>query len=375
MSRVVSPRNEGRGFDSRSVQRHAPESGAFDLVQKPSPAVLTESSCSGWFGAFFGKKRKASIHSMAAQPRRSYGHWTFLPGNQTRPTPLGGVRLGEDIPGDTTPKSFAAQFAIGGWELACIAHTNVPESSDDLLNLFVVLEEARFHAVRFDLRGAASARFEQFLKLLAVVRKRFRIAVVARVDSEMALESLLPHFDGFEVDSANLPLVRTLSFTSSTVFLRKEPTTSLEDFSRAIRLIETGGRASTVLVDCGTSVGGAQPFLDVEFVSQMQRETRYPVIGDCASLASDWSYCEPVASALTGAGVDGLVLPLNPDRSLHAAGYLTELLPDFCASLLKRVRAIHYTLKAASHCMHFDCPTWGCLHTEEAVKLRKSSVL
>ena len=159
---------------------------------------------------------------------------------------------------------------------------------------------------------------EEGLKLLALARDRYGLAVVTEVMSEGDIPLVAAYADLMQVGARNMQnysLLRALGRCGKPVLLKRGPSATLKEWLSAAEYILANGTPDVILCERGirTFETHTRNTLDIAAVPAMKEMTHLPVIVDPSHATGRRSLITPLARAAVAVGADGLLVECHPD--------------------------------------------------------------
>src|SRR6195256_6127345 len=219
--------------------------------------------------------------------------------------------------------------AIGDRELAIIAGPCAIESREQA---FAVAEVVQRSGARFFRGGAVKPRTspysfqglgEKGWKIMAEVREKFGLKIVAEALDENAVDLVEEHADMIQVGARNMQnfsLLRRAGRSKLPVLLKRGMAAMLDEWLLAAEYIMAEGNYQVVLCERGvrTFAQHTRNTLDLAAVPAVRRISHLPVIVDPSHGTGKSFMVTPLARAGVAVGADGLMIEVHdqPERAL-----------------------------------------------------------
>jgi 3-deoxy-7-phosphoheptulonate synthase len=249
--------------------------------------------------------------------------------------------------------------AIGNKELAIIAGPCAIESREQA---FAVAEVVQRSGAQFFRGGAVKPRTspysfqglgEEGWKIMAEVRERFDLKIVAEALDENAVDLVEQHADMIQIGARNMQnfsLLRRAGRSKLPVLLKRGMAAMLDEWLLAAEYIMAEGNYQVVLCERGvrTFAQHTRNTLDLAAVPAERRISHLPVIVDPSHGTGKSFMVTPLARAGVAVGADGLMIEVHdqPERALSDGAQALNL--KQYEQLVKEVRAMHSVLPPAS---------------------------
>lgn len=250
--------------------------------------------------------------------------------------------------------------AIGDKELAIIAGPCAIESREQA---FAVAEVVRRSGARFFRGGAVKPRTspysfqglgEEGWKIMAEVREKFGLKIVAEALDENAVDLVEQHADMIQIGARNMQnfsLLRRAGRSKLPVLLKRGMAAMLDEWLLAAEYIMAEGNYQVVLCERGvrTFAQHTRNTLDLAAVPAVRRISHLPVIVDPSHGTGRSFMVTPLARAGVAVGADGLMIEVHdqPERALSDGAQALNL--EQYEQLVNEVRAMHSVLPPASN--------------------------
>jgi 3-deoxy-7-phosphoheptulonate synthase len=250
--------------------------------------------------------------------------------------------------------------AIGNEELAIIAGPCAIESREQA---FAVAEVVRRSGARFFRGGAVKPRTspysfqglgEEGWKIMAEVREKFGLKIVAEALDENAVDLVEQHADMIQIGARNMQnfsLLRRAGRSKLPVLLKRGMAAMLDEWLLAAEYIMAEGNYQVVLCERGvrTFAQHTRNTLDLAAVPAVRRISHLPVIVDPSHGTGKSFMVTPLARAGVAVGADGLMIEVHdqPERALSDGAQALNL--EQYEQLVNEVRAMRSVLPPASN--------------------------
>lgn len=250
--------------------------------------------------------------------------------------------------------------AIGNKELAIIAGPCAIESREQA---FAVAEVVHRSGARFFRGGAVKPRTspysfqglgEEGWKIMAEVREKFGLKIVAEALDENAVDLVEQHADMIQIGARNMQnfsLLRRAGRSKLPVLLKRGMAAMLDEWLLAAEYIMAEGNYQVVLCERGvrTFAQHTRNTLDLAAVPAVRRISHLPVIVDPSHGTGKSFMVTPLARAGVAVGADGLMIEVHdhPEHALSDGAQALNL--EQYEQLVSEVRALHRVLPPASN--------------------------
>ncbi len=131
------------------------------------------------------------------------------------------------------------------------------------------------------------------------------------------IEMLSKYADAFQVGARamqNYTLLRLLGQTKRTVFLKRHPGSTLDEFLGAAEHLLAGGLCDPILIERGSSSfhNHVRWDLSISIIPAIKRITKIPVLVDASHGTGRRDLVEPMTLAGIAAGADGFLVEVHP---------------------------------------------------------------
>jgi 3-deoxy-7-phosphoheptulonate synthase len=249
--------------------------------------------------------------------------------------------------------------AIGNRELAIIAGPCAIESREQA---FAVAEVVQRSGARFFRGGAVKPRTspysfqglgEEGWKILAEVREKFGLKIVAEALDENAVDLVEQHADMIQIGARNMQnfsLLRRAGRSKLPVLLKRGMAAMLDEWLLAAEYIMAEGNYQVVLCERGvrTFAQHTRNTLDLAAVPAVRRISHLPVIVDPSHGTGKNFMVTPLARAGVAVGADGLMIEVHdqPERALSDGAQALNL--EQYEELVREVHAMRSVLPPAA---------------------------
>ena len=249
--------------------------------------------------------------------------------------------------------------AIGNRELAIIAGPCAIESREQA---FAVAEVVQRSGARFFRGGAVKPRTspysfqglgEEGWKIMAEVREKFGLKIVAEALDEKAVDVVEQHADMIQIGARNMQnfsLLRRAGRSKLPVLLKRGMAAMLDEWLLAAEYIMAEGNYQVVLCERGvrTFAQHTRNTLDLAAVPAVRRISHLPVIVDPSHGTGKSFMVTPLARAGVAVGADGLMIEVHdqPERALSDGAQALNL--EQYEQLVREVHAMRSVLPPAS---------------------------
>ena len=249
--------------------------------------------------------------------------------------------------------------AIGDRELAIIAGPCAIESREQA---FAVAEVVQRSGARFFRGGAVKPRTspysfqglgEEGWKIMAEVREKFGLKIVAEALDENAVDLVEQHADMIQIGARNMQnfsLLRRAGRSKLPVLLKRGMAAMLDEWLLAAEYIMAEGNYQVVLCERGvrTFAQHTRNTLDLAAVPAVRRISHLPVIVDPSHGTGKSFMVTPLDRAGVAVGADGLMIEVHdqPERALSDGAQALNL--EQYEQLVREVHAMRSVLPPAS---------------------------
>src|ERR1700731_2763159 len=214
--------------------------------------------------------------------------------------------------------------AIGNRELAIIAGPCAIESREQA---FAVAEVVQRSGAKFFRGGAVKPRTspysfqglgEEGWKIMAEVREKFGLKIVAEALDEKAVDLVEQHADMIQIGARNMQnfsLLRRAGRSKLPVLLKRGMAAMLDEWLLAAEYIMAEGNYQVVLCERGvrTFAQHTRNTLDLASIPAVRHISHLPVIVDPSHGTGKNYMVTPLACAGAAAGADGLIVEVHND--------------------------------------------------------------
>ena len=249
--------------------------------------------------------------------------------------------------------------AIGNRELAIIAGPCAIESREQA---FAVAEVVQRSGARFFRGGAVKPRTSPYSfqglgdegwKIMAEVREKFGLKIVAEALDENAVDLVEQHADMIQIGARNMQnfsLLRRAGRSKLPVLLKRGMAAMLDEWLLAAEYIMAEGNYQVVLCERGvrTFAQHTRNTLDLAAVPAVRRISHLPVIVDPSHGTGKSFMVTPLARAGVAVGADGLMIEVHdqPERALSDGAQALNL--EQYEQLVREVHTIRSVLPPGS---------------------------
>ena len=249
--------------------------------------------------------------------------------------------------------------AIGNRELAIIAGPCAIESREQA---FAVAEVVQRSGARFFRGGAVKPRTspysfqglgEEGWKIMAEVREKFGLKIVAEALDEKAVDLVEQHADMIQIGARNMQnfsLLRRAGRSKLPVLLKRGMAAMLDEWLLAAEYIMAEGNYQVVLCERGvrTFAQHTRNTLDLAAIPAVRRISHLPVIVDPSHGTGKSFMVTPLARAGVAVGADGLMIEVHdqPERALSDGAQALNL--EQYEQLVREVHAMRSVLPPAA---------------------------
>jgi len=220
------------------------------------------------------------------------------------------VRVGEAAFGDGSFPVIAGPCAVESEDQLMVCARAIADSGGQLLRGGAFKPRTS----PYDFQGLG----EEGLKLLALARDRYGLAIVTEVMSENEIPLVAAYADLMQVGARNMQnyaLLRALGKAGKPVLLKRGLSATLKEWLSAAEYILANGNPDVILCERGIRSfdSHTRNVLDIAAVPAMQEMTHLPVIVDPSHATGRRSLIAPLARAAVAVGADGLLVECHPD--------------------------------------------------------------
>lgn len=159
------------------------------------------------------------------------------------------------------------------------------------------------------------------------------------------IDRLMPYADCFQVgcrQMQNYPLLRELGHTKKTVFLKRHPGSTIDEFLGAAEHLLVSSSCFPALIERGSSThdNHVRWNLSISTISAIKKITDIPILVDASHGTGRSDLVEPMTYAGIAAGADGCLIETHysPENSLSDADQAVNL--NTYSHIMKNVRKI-----------------------------------
>lgn len=163
------------------------------------------------------------------------------------------------------------------------------------------------------------------LRGMSAAARRHKMGNVVEVLDVRQVDEIEPHAAAFQVGARHMQdyaLLRELAQSTKTVFLKRAPGATLDEFMGAAEYL-AAGRCRPVLIERGSSthMNHVRWDLSVSLIAAVKRLTGIPILVDASHGTGRRDLVAPMIMAGLAAGADGFLVEVhaNPDKSLSDA--------------------------------------------------------
>src|SRR6266446_1285305 len=247
--------------------------------------------------------------------------------------------------------------AIGNRELAIIAGPCAIESREQA---FAVAEVVQRSGARFFRGGAVKPRTspysfqglgEEGWKIMAEVREKFGLKIVAEALDENAVDLVEQHADMIQIGARNMQnfsLLRRAGRSKLPVLLKRGMAAMLDEWLLAAEYIMAEGNYAVVLCERGvrTFAQHTRNTLDLASIPAVRHISHLPVIVDPSHGTGKNYMVTPLACAGAAAGADGLIVEVHNDPPRALSDGAQALTFAEYQQLVEEVTAIRQVISA-----------------------------
>jgi len=186
---------------------------------------------------------------------------------------------------------------------------------------------------------------EDGLKLLVKAREKTGLGIVTEVMEAAEVELVADHADLLQVGARNMQntkLLRALSKVRKPILLKRNFSSTLNEFLMSAEYILSGGNENVVLCERGirTFVEYTRNTLDLNIVPAVKQLSHLPIIVDPSHGTGRQDLIVPMSRAAIAAGADGLIIEVHPKPSEAYSDGEQSLTFDAFQRLMSEVRGI-----------------------------------
>jgi 3-deoxy-7-phosphoheptulonate synthase len=250
--------------------------------------------------------------------------------------------------------------AIGNKELAIIAGPCAIESREQA---FVVAEAVQRSGAKFFRGGAVKPRTspysfqglgEEGWKIMAEVREKFGLKIVAEALDESAVDLVEQHADMIQIGARNMQnftLLRRVGKSKLPILLKRGIAATLDEWLLAAECIMAEGNYQVVLCERGvrTFAQHTRNTLDLAVVPAIRHISHLPIVVDASHAAGKSHLVGPLARAGVAVGADGVMMEVHNNPEMALCDAAQALTPAEYLKTVREVRDIHRLLKGAGN--------------------------
>jgi len=270
-------------------------------------------------------------------------------------------KVGNLLLGGNQPLFLIAGPCVIESEKLCLKTAEALKRITAELGLAWIFKSSFDKANRTSVKSFRGPGLKAGLKILAQVKREFEVPVLSDVHEISQVKPASEVLDVIQVPaflSRQTDLIVAAAKTGKAVNLKKGQFLAPEDMGQAIAKAEAGGAKKIILTERGASFGYHNLVVDMRGLVLMRR-FGYPVVFDAThsvqlpggqghASGGDRGLVEPLARAAVAAGVDGVFLEVHPDPDHALCDGPNSLALAELPALLRRLLAIHQTLKASA---------------------------
>ncbi len=222
------------------------------------------------------------------------------------------------------------------------------------LNIALIFKSSFDKANRTSISSFRGPGIDRGLRILADVRSRLQIPVIADIHSVEEIQPASQALDALQIPAflcRQTDLIVAAAETNMPVNIKKGQFLAPWDVNNIIDKFVSTGNRNLLLTERGVSFGYNNLVVDFR-AFQIMRSFGYPVVfdvthslqlpgGQGSSSGGQREFAEPMAKAAAAAGIDGLFMEVHPepDKALCDGPNMIRL--DDLQGMLKRVKAVH----------------------------------
>src|SRR5947208_10434207 len=243
------------------------------------------------------------------------------------------------------------ETSIGGDEFAIIAGPCAVESRK---STFAIAEAVRRSGAKFFRGGACKPRTSPYAfqglgdegwKIMAEVREKFGLKIVAEALDEPSVDQAEQHVDIIQIGARNMQnfsLLRRAGRSKLPILLKRGMAAMLDEWLLAAEYIMAEGNYAVVLCERGvrTFAQHTRNTLDLASVPAIRRISHLPVIVDPSHGTGTAYMVTPLARAGIAVGADGLMIEVHNQPELALSDSAQALTFSEYAHLVKEVHAL-----------------------------------
>lgn len=250
-----------------------------------------------------------------------------------------------------TVVSLSNEVHFGDGSLVMIAGPSSVESEEQIFNLAKEVKEAGAQVLRGGTYKPRTSPYsfqgmqEEGVRLLVAAGKEYHLPVVTEIMSIQDLDAMRD-VDILQVGTRNMQdyaLLEELGKSGKTVLLKRGPAATYEDFLMSAEYIMSKGNSQIILCETGirTFEDYTRSTLDIAAVPVLKQHTHLPVIVDPSRSSGRADLVEPLATAATAAGADGLMIEVHDNPQYSVTDGREHLVPGAYKVVLDHCRKIH----------------------------------
>lgn len=167
-----------------------------------------------------------------------------------------------------------------------------------------------------------------------------------------SIEMIMPYADCFQVgcrSMQNYTLLRRLGMTEKTIFLKRHPGATLDEWLGAAEHLLEGGRCHPVLIERGSvsHTNHTRWDLSISMIPAAKKITDIPVLVDASHGTGRRDLVEPMTLAGVAAGSDGILVEVHPEPEQSLSDADQAIDPLSFERLMSKVKAIRSVLCVA----------------------------
>ncbi|MDI6766313.1 MAG: 3-deoxy-7-phosphoheptulonate synthase [Bacteroidota bacterium] len=213
---------------------------------------------------------------------------------------------------------------IGGEKVVIIAGPCSVESEEQLLSTAYAVKAAGAALLRggayklrtspYDFQGLG----ENGLKLLSKAREKTGLGIVTEVMESNEVELVAEYADMLQIGARNMhntKLLRAISKIRKPVLMKRNYSSTLNEFLMSAEYILSGGNDQVVLCERGirTFVEYTRNTLDLNIIPAVKQLSHLPIIVDPSHGTGRYDFVIPMSRAAIAAGADGLLIEVHPN--------------------------------------------------------------
>jgi 3-deoxy-7-phosphoheptulonate synthase len=241
---------------------------------------------------------------------------------------------------------------IGGSEFTIMAGPCSIESVDQLRECAGILRDAGVKVLR---GGAFKPRTSPYsfqglgvdgLKIMQQVGEEFGLTTITEAMSGDMVEIIAEHVDIIQIGARsmqNFPLLVAAGKSGKPVFLKRGPSSGVDEFLLAAEYILHQGNPNVILCERGIIAmdkGYTRNTLDLSVVPVLKETSHLPVIVDPSHGTGVARYVAPMAKAALISGADGLMIEIHPNPKKALSDGSQALTPEQFTALVADLRKL-----------------------------------